>query len=93
MSTTVVLDVERPAIAGGEPAKRTPFGRAKRYGAEELQELQEALDQGTLFYAQGKKVRQLEAEFAAKNGVGLRIFREAGLTIAAERANDIRAGC
>lgn len=54
-----------PAIAGGEPAKRTPFTRERRYGAEEMAELQEALEQGSLFYAHGKKVFQLEEEFAA----------------------------
>ncbi|HVK04782.1 MAG TPA: DegT/DnrJ/EryC1/StrS family aminotransferase [Armatimonadaceae bacterium] len=57
-----------PAIAGGEKAKQTPYGSTQRYGDEELQELREALDQGTLFYAQGQKVRQLEEEFAAKHG-------------------------
>lgn len=60
---------ELPAIAGGQKAKQTPFGREKRYGAEELAELSEALEQGTLFYASGRKVKQLEAEFAEKNGV------------------------
>jgi dTDP-4-amino-4,6-dideoxygalactose transaminase len=58
-----------PAIAGGTPAKTVPFGKEKRYGEEELQELREALEQGTLFYAQGTKVRQLEEAFAAKYGV------------------------
>lgn len=57
------------AIEGGEKAKRTPYGREKRYGEEEMEELREALEQGTLFYAQGEKVRRLEAEFAEKNGV------------------------
>lgn len=65
--TATALDT--PAVAGGEPAKKTPFGREKRYGEDELQELREALDQGTLFYTQGKKVKQLEADFAQKNGV------------------------
>ena len=57
------------AIDGGAKAKQTPYGREQRYGAEEMEQLQEALEQGTLFYAQGKKVRQLEAEFAEKSGV------------------------
>ena len=59
---------EKPAIAGGTPAKQTAWGMGKRYGEEELQQLKEALDQGTLFYAQGKKVYQLEERFAAKYG-------------------------
>jgi dTDP-4-amino-4,6-dideoxygalactose transaminase len=58
-----------PAIAGGTPAKTTPFGREQRYGAAELRELESALAQGTLFYAHGKKVYELEAAFAAANGV------------------------
>jgi dTDP-4-amino-4,6-dideoxygalactose transaminase len=58
-----------PAIAGGTPAKTVPFGREERYGQAELRQLEEALAQGTLFYAHGKKVRELEEAFAAKNGV------------------------
>lgn len=58
-----------PAVAGGEPAKRTPFGREQRYGEEELQQLREALEQGSLFYAHGNKVRTLEQRFAEMNGV------------------------
>jgi perosamine synthetase len=64
---TTMIDL--PAIAGGQPAKQTPYGRESRYGAEELRELEEALAQETLFYAQGKKVRRLEEEFAARCGV------------------------
>jgi perosamine synthetase len=60
--------MDRPAIAGGSAAKTTPFPRPNRYGAEELRELTEALEQGTLFYAQGKKVYQFESEFAALLG-------------------------
>jgi perosamine synthetase len=61
---TTAKTAELPVIAGGEPAKKTPFRKEKRYGEEELKELREALEQGTLFYAQGKKVKQLESEFA-----------------------------
>jgi perosamine synthetase len=68
MTTATALRTDLPAIAGGEKAKRTPYGSEKRYGAEELDELREALEQGTLFYAQGQKVKQLEAEFAEKHG-------------------------
>lgn len=62
-------DISLPAIAGGAPAKTTPYGKSKRYGDEELQELSEALNQGTLFYAHGNKVFSLEAAFAQKHGV------------------------
>jgi dTDP-4-amino-4,6-dideoxygalactose transaminase len=57
-----------PAVAGGTPAKSTPFGKEARYGEEELAELKEALAQGSLFYAHGKKVKQMEAEFARMMG-------------------------
>lgn len=60
---------ESPAIAGGQKSKTTPYGKEQRYGEEELRELKEALDQGTLFYASGQKVKQLEREFAEKCGV------------------------
>lgn len=58
-----------PAIAGGAPAKQTPYGTQTRYGEEELEELRQALEQGSLFREHGQKVRQLEAQFAEKNGV------------------------
>ncbi|HLK60352.1 MAG TPA: DegT/DnrJ/EryC1/StrS family aminotransferase [Chthonomonadaceae bacterium] len=69
---------ERPAIAGGEKAKQTPYGSARRYGDEELNQLREALEQETLFYAQGHKVSQLEAEFAAKQGVRFAVACSSG---------------
>jgi dTDP-4-amino-4,6-dideoxygalactose transaminase len=72
------IHADVPAIAGGEKAKRTPYGSDKRYGAEELDELREALEQGTLFYAQGKKVRQLEAEFAEKHGAKFAVTCSSG---------------
>ena len=59
---------ETPAIAGGQPAKTAPFSRGPRYGEEELAELKEALDQGTLFYSLGKKVKQFEEAFAEAHG-------------------------
>ena len=67
-----------PAIAGGEKAKQTPYGSARRYGEEELNELREALEQNTLFYSQGKKVSQLEADFAAKQGVRFAVACSSG---------------
>jgi perosamine synthetase len=56
--------IDLPAIAGGAPIKRTPYGKENRYGAEELEQLRQALEQDTLFYAQGKKVFELERAFA-----------------------------
>ena len=75
---TTTQPAELPAIAGGTPAKQTPYGSERRYGEEELGELEEALNQGTLFYAQGKKVHQLETEFAAKNGVAFAVATSSG---------------
>jgi perosamine synthetase len=60
---------DTPAIAGGAPVKATPYARAERYGEVELNQLREALAQQTLFYAQGKKVFELERRFAATTGV------------------------
>src|SRR5438045_2010828 len=60
---------EMPAIAGGKPAKTKPFAKEKRYGEEELRELREAIEQGTLFYAQGKKTFRLEKNYADYIGV------------------------
>ncbi|MGQ9881788.1 MAG: DegT/DnrJ/EryC1/StrS family aminotransferase [Armatimonadota bacterium] len=72
------MPTDRPAIAGGEPAKRTPLGREKRYGEEELQQLREALEQGSLFYAHGNKVKMLEQRFAQMNGVPYAIACSSG---------------
>src|SRR5438094_10147822 len=59
---------ELPAIAGGKPIKSTPYNKLPRYGEEELAELREAIEQQTLFYASGKKVHELEKEFASLRG-------------------------
>lgn len=61
---------EMLAIDGGPKAMPNPLpDRANRYGAEELAELQDALNQGTLFYASGKKVKQFEEAFGARYGM------------------------
>ena len=67
-----------PAIAGGAPAKRTPWGHEQRYGEEELQELKEALARDFLFYAGGTKVAKLEEDFARKNGVRFAVACSSG---------------
>ncbi len=51
------------AIHGGEITKTTPFGTGKRFGLEEARELLEALEQNTLFYHFGNKVKQFLADF------------------------------
>lgn len=57
------------AIFGGEKAKKTPFGTGKRFGKEELKQLEEALEQNTLFYWHGKKVKEFNEKFAKMYGV------------------------
>ena len=59
---------QKLAIHGGTKAKATPYRTGRRFGRDELKELKEALDQNTLFYAHGSKVRQFCSEFAAKYG-------------------------
>lgn len=61
--------MEKLAIHGGPKVKTTPFGSGRRFGDEELRELQEALDQNTLFYAHGRKTGEFERAFAARYGV------------------------
>ena len=65
-ATTQALD--QPAAAGGKPAKTKPFNKQLRYGDAEMEQLKQVIAQGTLFYAQGKKVYELEKQFAAKHG-------------------------
>jgi perosamine synthetase len=73
-----MMDSNLPAIAGGEAAKKTPFATANRYGKEELQELKEALEQGSLFYAGGKKVAALEAAICEMIGVKHAVVTSSG---------------
>jgi dTDP-4-amino-4,6-dideoxygalactose transaminase len=56
------------ALYGGEKVKNTPFGTGKRFGKEELKHLEEALEQNTLFYWFGKKVKELNKKFADMYG-------------------------
>jgi perosamine synthetase len=53
----------RLAIEGGEKTKSTPFGTGQRFGLEEAKELLEALEQNTLFYHRGSKVKQFLRDF------------------------------
>lgn len=71
-------DNNLPAIAGGMSTKQTPYGEASRYGEDELTELREALEQNTLFYAQGQKVKQLETDFASLCGAKFAIACSSG---------------
>jgi dTDP-4-amino-4,6-dideoxygalactose transaminase len=77
MMTSISADT-RAAIDGGAPAKSVPYTRQPKFGPEELEQLKEALDQGTLFYFFGKKVSALEKAFAEKHGAAHAISTSSG---------------
>ena len=60
---------DKLALNGGPKVKTTPFGSGRRFGKEEKKELEEAIDQNTLFYWYGHKVREFTAKFAHMCGV------------------------
>ena len=61
--------MEKLAIHGGKKVKTTPFGTGKRFGKEELIQLEEAINQNTLFYWLGNKVKEMNKKFADLYGV------------------------
>jgi len=61
--------MENLALYGGEKVKTTPFGSGVRFGDEELKNLKEALEQNTLFYWYGDKVKELNRKFAKLYGI------------------------
>lgn len=67
-----------PAIAGGDPVKTTPYGTWDRYAGDELAQLKEVLEQGTLFYAHGRKVKALEERVARLTGSRYAIATSSG---------------
>jgi len=57
------------AMDGGPKVRTEPWPeKGKRFGAEELKELKEALDQNTLFYMYGQKTKQLCARMTKMCG-------------------------
>lgn len=60
-----------PALAlhGGPKVKTTPFGTGRRFDHTEAQELLDALEQNTLFYHHGQKVKTFLRDFNALYGV------------------------
>lgn len=56
------------ALYGGTPTKTTPYGTGNRFGKEELANLEEALNQNTLFYWFGNMTKRLCAKFADMYG-------------------------
>ena len=60
--------MDKLALHGGPKAKTSPYGEGKRFAGKELQYLQEALEQNTLFYWYGEKVKAFTARFAEMYG-------------------------
>jgi perosamine synthetase len=72
MSSTLPAAVskEQLAINGGPKVRTVPFDKqGNRYAYNELKYLKEALDQGTLFYWHGQKVKSMCRQFAEMLGV------------------------
>jgi len=66
------------ALYGGEKTKNTPFGTGKRFGIEELKQLEEALNQNTLFYWAGHKVKEFTKKFADMYGMNYCVAASSG---------------
>jgi perosamine synthetase len=69
---------EQLAILGGSKIKTTPYGTGRRFGEEEVKELVEALEQNTLFYHSGRKVKQFLERFNALYGVTYSVATSSG---------------
>ncbi len=72
------IPTEELAINGGSKTKTTPFGKGKRFGFEEVAELVEALNQNTLFYHSGTKVKQFLNDFNALYGLRYSVATSSG---------------
>lgn len=70
--------MEKLAILGGEKVKTTPYGSGKRFGDEELQQLKEALEQNTLFYWYGNKVKTFLDKFKNMYGAEYAVATSSG---------------
>lgn len=70
--------MEKLALYGGEKAKKTPVTTGQRFGEAELKELKEALDQNTLFYWHGNKVKQLTQKFKTMYGMNYCVATSSG---------------
>lgn len=66
------------AIHGGEKTKTTPFGTGRRFGLDEARELLEALEQNTLFYHFGNKVKTFLGKFNELYGVKYSVATSSG---------------
>lgn len=70
--------MEKLALYGGEKAKKTPYTKGQRFGDEELKELKEALEQNTLFYWFGNKVKTLTEKFKDMYGMNYCVATSSG---------------
>ncbi|MEH7012261.1 DegT/DnrJ/EryC1/StrS family aminotransferase [Neobacillus niacini] len=66
------------AIHGGPKVKTTSFGTGKRFDLAEAKELLEALEQNTLFYHFGHKVKQFLADFNHLYGIKYSVATSSG---------------
>ncbi|WP_020617923.1 DegT/DnrJ/EryC1/StrS family aminotransferase [Paenibacillus daejeonensis] len=78
MNKTAGTSADKLAITGGPKVKTTPFGTGKRFGMEEVKELVEALEQETLFYHLGTKVKTFLADFNKMYGVPYSVAASSG---------------
>jgi dTDP-4-amino-4,6-dideoxygalactose transaminase len=72
------MEHEKLAIHGGTPIKTTPYGTGKRFGEDEVKQLIEALEQNTLFYHQGTKVKTFLREFNGLYGAKFSVAASSG---------------
>lgn len=70
--------MEKLAIHGGPVVKQTPFTKGKRFGLEEARHLLEALEQNTLFYHFGTKVKAFLDEFNKLYGTRFSVATSSG---------------
>lgn len=70
--------MEKLAIFGGEKTKTSPYGSGCRFGSDELNQLKEALEQNTLFYWTGSKVKTLTSKFAKMYGANYCVAASSG---------------
>ncbi|MVO98643.1 DegT/DnrJ/EryC1/StrS family aminotransferase [Paenibacillus lutrae] len=70
--------MEALAVNGGTPVKTTPFGTGKRFGLEEARQLLEALEQNTLFYHFGTKVKRFLSDFNEIYGIKYSVAASSG---------------
>jgi perosamine synthetase len=66
------------ALFGGAPVKVTPFGKGRRFGEEEKKEVLEALEQDTLFYHFGQKVKTFLSLFNELYGLKYSVAASSG---------------